>query len=574
MHKFTLSAAAIALSVASLAAQQIVVPSAFAAAEGGTTGNVWRAGLNRVQCFYDTTNFTGQATGQPITISAVEFRLAGALATNIITYPSVEIHLQNSAVDFLTPSTTFATNRSAVLGTPNYSGPVTTVAVGGGTPNDYFISIPLTTPFTYQPELGQDLLMEIVINAAPTPLLGNTINAGFSAATHFANSVRSVNSTTALTGTASAFAPVARFTYTNAPGAALKSDYGVGCYDRAASIYEVFAGSSNDLSGQKVTFTQNAAGGYDAVTTAGAAVVLPPAGTVGLALGDDAVSAVQTLPFTFNFPGGATTGVIVDSNGSLGIAGTVGSSIGGTAAALLGLPSVRLAASMQDLLPDGATNVANVFAHADARNPSIFYYTWVNVPCFGSIAVPAPTSTFQIALIDNGTNDRVEFRYQTLVNDSSSNTGIAITGFSRGSGATDPGSSDLTAATVSSVAELKGLKLSASARPVINTSLTFTTSNIPASTAFTLYVLSVGQINPGVDLGIIGAPGCNAYIQLPEVLSNFQIGGPTATTVVSIPNDPFFVGQSFYSQAIGLDASANAAGITSSSAVSCLMGSL
>jgi hypothetical protein len=461
-----------------------------------------------------------------------------------------------------------------VLGTPNYSGPVTTVAVGGGTPNDYFISIPLTTPFTYQPELGQDLLMEIVINAAPTPLLGNTINAGFSAATHFANSVRSVNSTTALTGTASAFAPVARFTYTNAPGAALKSDYGVGCYDRAASIYEVFAGSSNDLSGQKVTFTQNAAGGYDAVTTAGAAVVLPPAGTVGLALGDDAVSAVQTLPFTFNFPGGATTGVIVDSNGSLGIAGTVGSSIGGTAAALLGLPSVRLAASMQDLLPDGATNVANVFAHADARNPSIFYYTWVNVPCFGSIAVPAPTSTFQIALIDNGTNDRVEFRYQTLVNDSSSNTGIAITGFSRGSGATDPGSSDLTAATVSSVAELKGLKLSASARPVINTSLTFTTSNIPASTAFTLYVLSVGQINPGVDLGIIGAPGCNAYIQLPEVLSNFQIGGPTATTVVSIPNDPFFVGQSFYSQAIGLDASANAAGITSSSAVSCLMGSL
>jgi hypothetical protein len=229
---------------------------------------------------------------------------------------------------------------------------------------------------------------------------------------------------------------------------------------------------------------------------------------------------------------------------------------------------------MQDLLPDGATNVANVFAHVDTRNPSILYYTWLNVPCFGSIAVPPPTSTFQIALIDNGTNDRVEFRYQTLVNDSNSNTGIAITGFSRGSGATDPGSSDLTAATVSSVGELKGLKLAASARPVINTSLTFTTSNIPASTAFTLYVLSVGQINPGVDLGIIGAPGCNAYIQLPEVLSNFQIGGPTATTVVSIPNDPFFVGQSFYSQAIGLDATANAAGITSSSAVSCLMGSL
>lgn len=572
MHKFQISAAAIALLATSLAAQQITVPAVFANAEAGTTGNVWRAGLNRIQCFYDSSNFTSQDVGQPITITSVDFRLAGALATNIINYPSVEIHLQNSAVDFLAPSTTFATNRSVALGTPNFAGAVNTVAVSGTTPNDYFISIPLSTPFTYLPEAGVDLLMEIVILAAPTPVLGNTVSAAFSAAAHSANSVRSVNSTTAVTGSLSAFAPVARFGYSNAPGAALKSNYGVGCYDKAVSLYEEFAGSANDLSGQKVTLTLNAQGGYDAVTTAGAAIVLPT--TPGLALGDDAVSAVQTLPFTFDFPGGSTTGVIVDSNGSLGIAGTVGSSIGGSAATLLGLPSVRLAASMQDLLPDGATNVANVFAHADSRNPSIYYFTWLNVPCFGSVATPVPTSTFQIALIDNGTNDRVEFRYQTLVNDSNSNAGVALTGFSLGSNATNPGSSDLTAGTVSSVAEAKGLKLAAGSRPVINTSMTFTTSEIPASAAFSLYVLSVGQINPGLDLGIIGAPGCNAYVQLPEVLSSFQIGGPTATTVVSIPNDPFFVGQSFFSQAIGLDATANAAGIISSSAVSCLMGSL
>ncbi len=573
MHKFQLSAAAIALLATSLAAQQITVPAIFANAEGGSTGNVWRAGINRVQAFYDTSNFVNQDASQPIVINSVEFRVAGGiLNTAGIVYPSVEIHLQNSAVDYLAPSTTFATNRSAPLGTPNYAGPVTTVAATGTTPNDYFISIPLTTPFTYQPEAGVDLLMEIVILAAPAPLTGTTISSGFSAAAHGCNSVRSVNSTTAVTGAVSAFAPLARFGYSNAPGAALKSNYGVGCYDRAVSLYEEFAGSANDLSGQKVTLTLNAQGGYDAVTTAGAAIVLPT--TPGLALGDDAVSAVQTLPFTFDFPGGSTTGVIVDSNGSLGLAGTVGSSIGGSAATLLGLPSVRLAASMQDLLPDGATNLANVFAHADSRNPSIYYFTWLNVPCFGSIATPVPTSTFQIALIDNGTNDRVEFRYQTLVNDSSSNTGIAHTGFSRGSNAANPGSSDLTAGTVSSVAEAKALKLAAGSRPVINASMTFTTSEIPASAAFSLYVLSVGQINPGLDLGIIGAPGCNAYIQLPEVLSNFQIGGPTASTVVSIPNDPFFVGQSFFSQAIGLDATANAAGIISSNGVSCLMGSL
>ena len=201
MHKFQFSAAAIALLATSLAAQQITVPAVFANAEAGTTGNVWRAGLNRIQCFYDSSNFTSQDVGQPITITSVDFRLAGALATNIINYPSVEIHLQNSAVDFLAPSTTFATNRSVALGTPNFAGAVNTVAVSGTTPNDYFISIPLSTPFTYLPEAGVDLLMEIVILAAPTPVLGNTVSAAFSAAAHSANSVRSVNSTTAVTGT-------------------------------------------------------------------------------------------------------------------------------------------------------------------------------------------------------------------------------------------------------------------------------------------------------------------------------------------------------------------------------------
>ncbi len=572
MHKFAITTAA-ALCVASLAAQQVTVPSIFANAEGGTTGNVWRAGINRVQCFYDSSNFVNQNVGQPIVINSVNFRAAGGILNVAgIVYSSVEIHLQNAAVDYLTPSTTFTANQSAPLGTPNYAGPVTTVGATGTTPNDYFISIPLSTPFTYSPEAGQDLLMEIVILVAPAPLTGTTTSTGFSAAAHGCNSVRSVGSTVALTGTVSAFCPVAKFGYTDVPGAATKGSYGTGCYDVAVSLYEQFAGSANDLSGQKVTLTKNALGGYDSVTSTGTAVTLPT--TPGLALSDDVVSAIQTLPFTFDFPGGSTTGIVVDSNGSIGLAGTVGTTIGGSAAVMLGLPSTRIVASMQDLLPDGVANVANVFVHPDARNASVYYITWLNVPCFGSIAVPPPTSTFQIKLTDNGTNDTVELIYQTLANDSSSNAGVALTGFSRGSGANNPGSSDLTAGTVSSRTEAKALKLATTQRPIINTSMTFTTSEIPASAAFSLYVLSLGQVNPGLDLGVIGAPNCRAYITLPEVLSNFQIGGPTAATIVSIPNDPFFVGQSFFSQAIALDATANAAGIISSGAVSCVMGSL
>ncbi len=572
MHKLVVSAAVMAVNIVALDAQQITVPAVFANTEGGSTVNVWRASANRVQCLYDSTNFTSQNTGQPILINRVQFRLAGGLATAIVTYPSVEIHLQNAAVDFVAPSATFAANRSAPLGTPNFSGPVTTLAVTSTTPNEYFINIPLTTPFAFTPEAGVDLLMEIVVTAAPTPLLGNTTSTGFLGAAHLCNSVRSPGSSVAPTGTISLFCPVARFGYTNAAGAAVNANYGAGCYDRAVSLYEQFASGANDLAGRTVTLTPNVQGGYTSATTLGATVVAPT--VAGLALGDDVVSAVQALPFSFQFPGGSTTSIVIDSNGSIGLSGTVSSSTGGSGSAMLGLPSTRLVPSMQDLVPDGAINNANVFAQLDPSNPNVYLVTWRNVPCFGSSGAPVPTSTFQVALINNGTNDRVEFRFQSLANDSSSGGGVALTGFSRGSSAYDPGSSDLTAGPVSSRTEVQSLKLAAGSRPVINQSITFTTSRIPPTAAFSIYVLSAGQIPAGLDLGIIGALGCNAYVTLPEVLSNLQLGGPTAASVIAIPNSPPLVGQSFFSQAIAFDAAANAAGIIVSNAVSSLMGSL
>ena len=60
-----------------------------------------------------------------------------------------------------------------------------------------------------------------------------------------------------------------------------------------------------------------------------------------------------------------------------------------------------------------------------------------------------------------------------------------------------------------------------------------------------------------------------------DVSSELQVfGGPTAASVIAIPNSPPLVGQSFFSQAIAFDAAANAAGIIVSNAVSSLMGSL
>jgi len=48
---------------------------------------------------------------------------------------------------------------------------------------------------------------------------------------------------------------------------------------------------------------------------------------------------------------------------------------------------------------------------------------------------------------------------------------------------------------------------------------------------------------------------------------------PTSSATFTIPADPFFVGQSFYSQAVSFNAGANAFGVISSNGVSSVMNS-
>lgn len=539
---------AIVLSTAAALAQTVIVPSAAANVEIGSTVNVWRAGACRVQCFYDSTNFTSQLTAAPITITAVEFRLANAIATNIVTYSGVQLFLSYSAVDYLSPSTTFASNRTLPAGSPtNFTGSVTTLPVAGTSPNGWFVNITLATPFVYDPSTGQDLLMELVLPSNPSPLLGNSISSGSNVPVHRANSMRFVGAgaATALTGTQSAFPPVVRFAYSPVPNAAFNVAHGQGCYQLERSFYETFAASSNDLDGKTVTMTKNANGGYDVITTVGAAVTAPV--TAGLALGDDVVSPAIVLPFTFDYAGGSTNTIYVDSNGCLLLGGTGPSTTGASPASLLNAVTPRLAAAMTDLHPDGATNVANVFAGVDPGNSNVFLVTWNAVPCFNNVAPTGLVSTFQIALFDNATDDAVQFRYQTLVNDSTTNQGRCTTGFSLGAGAFDPGSSDLTAGPISTVADTPPVALTALSRPKTNSSWNLQVSNIPPSCWVVVSVF--GLSDPGIDdAGIFGLPGCGLRSSL-ELLNAHLPAGPTLTYGLALPDDPTLNGVIFYTTA-------------------------
>ena len=141
----------------------------------------------------------------------------------------------------------------------------------------------------------------------------------------------------------------------------------------------------------------------------------------------------------------------------------------------------------------------------------------------------------------------------------------------------DPGNRDVSAdlpfSFQTELPEASPIRLSASGNPVIGGSMSFQTDNLPASSLLSIYLLSTGQINPGVDLGIINAGGCSAYVTLPETLSAVQLGGPSAATTISIPNDPYFAGFSFYSQSIALDPTANVLGVMTTNGVASYMNS-
>lgn len=500
---------------------------------GGTSQNYFRETAARWQSVYDSSVFTGQGIFSPIQIDTISFRPAAGQTVPAVpyTYSNAEVYVQYSATDYLAQGSQWAVNRTVPQpSTPNYLGSITVNTPTGASPvNSDDVVITLTTPFVYDPSLGQDLLLEIYLPTVPSPLpvLATDVpvrTCAYPIASTFISTVRVVGATapTATGGALTNFTPVTKFGYSVPAGVAKHDPYGGGCYTIARSFYEVFPGaypaSTNDLSGNTVMATQNGNGGYIAMTMPGASVVLPS--STGLALGDDVVSAAITLPFTFDFPGGSTNTIYVDSNGSIvlgGAAAPTSSNNPANGAALLTSVAPRIAASLQDLLPDGATNVANVFAEVNPNNPNEFLITWLNVPCFQTTpSVPQLTSTFQIALIDAGQADSFELRYQTLVNDSDSYGGAALTGFSLGNGAMNGGSKDLTAAPIITYPDFGGLTLSGSPRPVMGQQVHYNVGNIRAG-GLTLMECSFGQDALGTPLQLYGvdAPGCNAHISFP-----------------------------------------------------------
>lgn len=349
------------------------------------------------------------------------------------------------------------------------------------------------------------------------------------------------------------------------PPFATKTLFGTGCYPATGdSWYENFPQLTNfDMAGTAgnefvLVATPIGAAGY--AVAQGTPAWYTPTGTQVLsnattpaAMTDDTMSGPQTLPFSFTFPGNPT-GVTVmhaTTNGFVHLGPTTLTTGDFTpTAAEMHTLQPRLFALWADW--QAATNVttnpaSGVYFDVDPSNQTV-YFTWLDVADRrGQVPVAGATSiNFQVAINSNGT---VEYRYRNMV-PAATGTGAVMVGFSKGNlnvtgGPTsvDTGSRDITASVpfVTNGPDSRPLALDSNT-PRLGLNWTLTTTGVDPLSPITITFFGTAMLNPGVDLGFLGAAGCNAHVLglVGDITSTVASG--SSTTTLAIPSNPVFAG--------------------------------
>jgi hypothetical protein len=337
---------------------------------------------------------------------------------------------------------------------------------------------------------------------------------------------------------------------------AQSSATGAGCggSNCQSSFYEFFSSAASfDLANQRFALTFN---GNNYALSQGTGTYVTPAGTAtNIVSGDDAGANVN-LPFSLPYPGGSTNTLWVCTNGFVQAGGNSTSYTPSASGFLSGAPT--WAAAWHDLNPAAGTIKLDSSA-------SVVRITYVGVANYSG----GGTLTFQYQFFPNG-NVNVVYGACTPAGNE------YLTGFTRGNGAADPGSWDITANLGTGLNLCAGptpnLALAASARPIMGTTINLNTTNIPAASAIGVSILSLTEYPaPGFDLAALGMPGCRLYAGL-DVLNTFLIGGPSASVSWVVPNVPSASGVVIMNQSAVLKPGVNAFGAITSNALQLLLG--
>ena len=331
--------------------------------------------------------------------------------------------------------------------------------------------------------------------------------------------------------------------------------YGSACGLASKAFYELFAATSFDLANSSLRLVRN---GNWYVGQAGGSFVAPPGSAQTLALTDDSFTTV-TLGSALPFIGGSTTTLEVCSNGFVSVATGNGTGFTPSATAWLASPQARWG-TWHDFNPTIAGSGAVKFHEAGA----VSYVTWDGVYSFGTTAA----NTFQLQF--DRTTGNVTFAWGTMV--ASGNAWLV--GYAAQGPNTDAGSLDLTAAlpgTFRTSADNSQPLALASTLPQLGTTLTFTTTQFPASSPGALFELGLTQLVPPIDLTFLGMPGCFQHTSLDVAYVVFPVA-QVATYTMPVPNNPALQGFQMSGQTAAFVNGVNAAGIVTSNAVRITVG--
>lgn len=356
---------------------------------------------------------------------------------------------------------------------------------------------------------------------------------------------------------------------------ARRTPYGEGCYKYFMSFYEIMPNTATgqDLSNRTIRLTLGANNNWANVAFVTPAVPIVPPVSASLGHTNDSnvtVTLANNQPILFPNVGSlgiSTNTVEMCSNGYINLLGTNPPTPGNPAvtAFLAGTPRIGNWINM-----DPSTGGTTHYDY-DAVN-AVHMFTWMGVNLSGIAASP---NTFQIAFFSNGD---IEMRYGTMYL-GSGGTHPTLVGYTPGQASADPGTIDLSAALPISTSGVNQppLTLVATPNPVLGTLVNLDTSNV-TGLSFGLCFISTSDLPPfspvGLDLGIIGAPGCVANVDITQGISSAisSFGVPPLTVALPIPLNPVFLGFNLYSQSIWLDGTQNPFGMLTSNAVKLTIG--
>lgn len=318
------------------------------------------------------------------------------------------------------------------------------------------------------------------------------------------------------------------FVATQPSGCATSSDFGTGCVFPDDSFYELLPAAAFDLNGKTFTMLRGSAS-YTVLDGTPGVFHTPTASATPVAQGDDVVES-KTLSLAMPVPGGTTTTLEISSNGYVGV-GANGNSTALLAATLLNWPNTAFSC-WRDLDPTAGGQLTFEEVAGTA------YVTYDHVVSYGSVAPNTFQFQFELASGD----------VTLMVVDVAAVGTQVLVGYSAGGASDDPGARDLSTAfaTGQTIADVHTtpLALTATSVPAIGTSnYTLRLSNVP--NLVPLGFLFFGDTSlPGLGLGSIGMPGCQAYTNanLGAVSIPVTLPAGTGSVPFPIPNSPALAG--------------------------------